>query len=539
MADSDCIIVHEQVVVPDASVVKEMVALPGEKGDKGDPFTYDDFTPEQIADLQRPATEAAKVANQAAENANKATSDIKVLGVTLTAEEAKRESAESSRASAESERAEAEFQRETSFSQMQTTLEGLISDTNTATSNANTAAGNADNAATAANNSATLANEAAAKANQAAENVDGRVSALEEKASQVYENLAAIESSGETNPDKIYIDGETMQPYIYKGGEFVPFSGWSDFVILKDARIDNEGNICQFFYGKFYYLNNSNTISYFDEENKEFVDTKISFNTYILNRDICNKCLFVFDNSIILPSKNYLSCYSLSTGEIVWQNTEIIYYKVRYCFDFGGYLFWYDYVNKIVKRINIETGEFEADFNLAVLCGDESNSYTLPYYSDKCVIDDKSYFLINKKIFEIYEGEIIYYGEIDQDNYSAMFFANNVIFFIGQNKLGAIDKTNFTNKTLSVKTNKSFDVSGVSNPQDSVIFNNVICSKYYNISLGSIYGDTYTHVVSANMNFNNDVVGYMIQGNKGYVRLPNKYSTIKELIYKGYENISR
>lgn len=171
MADSDCIIVHEQVVVPDAAVVEEMVALPSEKGDKGDPFTYDDFTPEQIADLQRPATEAAAVANQAAEKANKAATDIKYLGVTLTAEEAKRESAESGRTSAESERAEAEALRESSFSQMQTTLEGLISDTNTATSNANTAAGNAENAATEANNSATLANEAADKANQAAESI--------------------------------------------------------------------------------------------------------------------------------------------------------------------------------------------------------------------------------------------------------------------------------------------------------------------------------------------------------------------------------
>lgn len=174
MADSDCIIVHEQVVVPDPVVAKEVVTLPGEKGDKGDPFTYDDFTPEQIADLQRPATEAAAVANQSAEKANKAATDIKALGDTLTAEEAKWESAESSRASAESERAEAEVQRETSFSQMQTTLEGLITDTRTATSNANTAAGNAENAATAANNSATLANEAADKANQAAESVDGK-----------------------------------------------------------------------------------------------------------------------------------------------------------------------------------------------------------------------------------------------------------------------------------------------------------------------------------------------------------------------------
>lgn len=240
MADSDCIIVHEQVVVPDAAVVEEMVALPGEKGDKGDPFTYDDFTPEQIAELQRPATEAAEVANQAAENANKATSGIKALGVKLTAEEAKRESAESSRASAESERAEAEFQRETSFSQMQTTLEGLITDTRTATSNANTAAGNAENAATAANNSATLANAAAYKANQAAQNVDGRVTSLEEKASQVYENLAAIEASGETNPNKIYIDGETMQPYIYKGGKFVPFKGGeNNSYIPSNWAVDN------------------------------------------------------------------------------------------------------------------------------------------------------------------------------------------------------------------------------------------------------------------------------------------------------------
>lgn len=171
MADNDCIIVHEQVVVPEPVVVGETVTLPGEKGDKGDPFTYDDFTPEQIAGLQRPATEAAAVANQAAEKASKAVTDIKVLGDTLTAEEAKRESAESSRASAESERAEAEVQRETSFSQMQTTLEGLITDTRTATSNANTAAGNAENAATAANNSATLANAAADKANQAAESI--------------------------------------------------------------------------------------------------------------------------------------------------------------------------------------------------------------------------------------------------------------------------------------------------------------------------------------------------------------------------------
>ena len=39
---------------------------------KGDPFTYDDFTPEQIEDIKRPATEAAALANEAAGHAEQA-----------------------------------------------------------------------------------------------------------------------------------------------------------------------------------------------------------------------------------------------------------------------------------------------------------------------------------------------------------------------------------------------------------------------------------------------------------------------------------
>jgi len=39
---------------------------------KGDPFTYDDFTPEQIEDIKRPATEAAELAETAAGHAEQA-----------------------------------------------------------------------------------------------------------------------------------------------------------------------------------------------------------------------------------------------------------------------------------------------------------------------------------------------------------------------------------------------------------------------------------------------------------------------------------
>lgn len=42
------------------------------QGSKGDPFTYNDFTEDQIAELQRPATEAAERADKATKNANDA-----------------------------------------------------------------------------------------------------------------------------------------------------------------------------------------------------------------------------------------------------------------------------------------------------------------------------------------------------------------------------------------------------------------------------------------------------------------------------------
>lgn len=47
--------------------------LPLLKGDKGDAFTYSDFTSEQLADLQKPAVEAAQRADTATLNAEKAT----------------------------------------------------------------------------------------------------------------------------------------------------------------------------------------------------------------------------------------------------------------------------------------------------------------------------------------------------------------------------------------------------------------------------------------------------------------------------------
>ena len=56
------------------------------KGDKGDPFTYEDFTPAQILDIKRPALEAAEVASQAAQNANEKAEAARLAAINAKAD---------------------------------------------------------------------------------------------------------------------------------------------------------------------------------------------------------------------------------------------------------------------------------------------------------------------------------------------------------------------------------------------------------------------------------------------------------------------
>lgn len=55
------------------------------KGDKGDPFTWDDFTPAQIEILKKPATDAADKADKAADRAEKAAGEVEKQVKNLTA----------------------------------------------------------------------------------------------------------------------------------------------------------------------------------------------------------------------------------------------------------------------------------------------------------------------------------------------------------------------------------------------------------------------------------------------------------------------
>ena len=230
--------------------------------EKGDAFEYSDFTPEQIAELQRPATDAAIAVNEA--EALRVTAETtRVLNEQgrVTAEgtrqsnEIARENSEDDRDEAEALRLSAEITRGQN-EQARITAEGLrvdaestrqtntataITNANTAATNANTKAGLADTAATNANEKATLANDAATlantkaglandaatAANNAAEAVAPSVINNEEVQAEVYNMLnariAALEAiiaAGVYN----YIQADTLigvNSLQYKGAELI------------------------------------------------------------------------------------------------------------------------------------------------------------------------------------------------------------------------------------------------------------------------------------------------------------------------------
>lgn len=133
------------------------VALPPyySQGEPGKAFTYEDFTPEQIAELQQPATEAAEEANTAAKSATDAAQAANEIAQTV--------------AQNNTQWAEAEQARETAEVKRQTDTLQAITDANTARDEANAAAGKAGKAETAATEAAKEANEAAELATQAKE----------------------------------------------------------------------------------------------------------------------------------------------------------------------------------------------------------------------------------------------------------------------------------------------------------------------------------------------------------------------------------
>lgn len=129
-----------------------LASLKGKKGDRGEAFTYNKFTPEQIAELQRPATEAAD--------------SVKELEVTLAANE--------------QERIAAEQERNTTFSQLESQIQQAVERSDAAVSNAETAIESA--------------NTAIENVNSAAEAVDGRIKNIETQIDNMETNGNALTS---------------------------------------------------------------------------------------------------------------------------------------------------------------------------------------------------------------------------------------------------------------------------------------------------------------------------------------------------------
>ncbi len=130
-----------------AGAAEVEVLLPYIKGEKGDAFTYADFTPAQIAELQRPATEKVAEVTQALTRVEDQEREI-------TAAEQIRQSNETLRQTNETQRSTAEQERAKQFAALKHSIE-------TATTSADTAAENAQTASNTANAAANLANAAA------------------------------------------------------------------------------------------------------------------------------------------------------------------------------------------------------------------------------------------------------------------------------------------------------------------------------------------------------------------------------------------
>lgn len=189
---------------------------------KGEAFTFEDFTQEQIALLQLPATEAAERAIQAATAAKEAADDAAfATQEATTATEAAQSAATEATAAAENANAAAQAAN-TASADARTAIRNTEAATeqanvatglaNEATADATTATEAAQNAATEATDAAESANTAAQAANTAAANVKSAYDAavLGGFAGTEEEFNASIASIGQIDEVLDAINGEVI-----------------------------------------------------------------------------------------------------------------------------------------------------------------------------------------------------------------------------------------------------------------------------------------------------------------------------------------
>ena len=160
------------------------------KGEKGDTFTFDDLTDEQVSALMAPATDAATNANAAADACNTATT--KANDATAAANTA------TTNAVAATEAAVTAKQNADAATASATAATGLA---NTAAAGATTAKQNADAATDAANTAAALANQKATLAQTAADAANTAASLANQKATLAQTAADAANTAASTATD--------------------------------------------------------------------------------------------------------------------------------------------------------------------------------------------------------------------------------------------------------------------------------------------------------------------------------------------------
>lgn len=175
------------------------------------------------------------------------------------------------------------------------------------------------------------------------------VNDLKSRASQTYDNLAAIQASGESNPNKIYIDGETLIPYVYKGGSFVPFSDQDDGTIPIQRCID----LSEFgpsvtgvyrFDDTGYYIITPNNFTKTDLHFKKIYTVNISNTSNRLESGHLRNVLCKIGNKIFLAACNsinlvYMYDEETSEGKYLGNPESLQYYGTVYAYDGKVYYF--------------------------------------------------------------------------------------------------------------------------------------------------------------------------------------------------------
>ena len=161
------------IVISETAITVGDVLYNYMKGGKGDPFTYEDFTPEQIAELQQPATDAI-ASIQATELAVEQAEELRVT---------------------------AEDTRQTNTAIAITNANNAATNANTKAGLADTAANNANEKATLANDAALLANEKAGLANTAATNADNARLAIQSDLGLKLDKTAVKQATGTSTTD--------------------------------------------------------------------------------------------------------------------------------------------------------------------------------------------------------------------------------------------------------------------------------------------------------------------------------------------------